>query len=100
MEFEWDEAKRQKVLAERGVDLARAARIFDGPVLSRLDRRMAYGEVRWVSVGTIDGIAYTVVHAGRGEAIRLITAWKGGRDELERYTASLFGRDPRDGGSR
>ena len=30
--FTWSETKRQRILAERGFDLLRAARIFRGPV--------------------------------------------------------------------
>ena len=37
MEFEWDEAKRQTILSERGIDLLYAARIFDGPVTTEPD---------------------------------------------------------------
>ncbi len=31
MEFEWDEDKRQRIWRERGIDILRAALIFEGP---------------------------------------------------------------------
>lgn len=89
MEFEWDEAKRRSVLAERGVDLLYAALIFEGPTLTAMDRRQDYGEERWVSLGVVDGECFIVVHTERNGATRLITAWKGGQDDLRRYQESL-----------
>lgn len=46
MEFEWDEAKRQQVARKHDVDLAKAALIFEGFTLTRVDTRRDYGEVR------------------------------------------------------
>jgi uncharacterized DUF497 family protein len=34
--FEWDKEKRKQVVAERGVDILYAARIFEESVLTRL----------------------------------------------------------------
>ena len=92
MEFEWDEAKRQKILTERGIDLLYAARIFNGPVTTQEDRRHAYGERRFVSVGLVDGVCFVVVHTGREGAVRLISAWLGGGKRHERYQASITRR--------
>lgn len=89
MEFEWDEAKRQDTLARRGVDLLYAALIFDGPVLTKVDDRADYGEVRYASLGVVDGVAYTEIHTPRGAKTRLITAWKSGKADHERYKNSL-----------
>jgi uncharacterized DUF497 family protein len=88
-DFEWDENKRQAVIKKHGVDIVYAALIFDGPVLTRIDDRADYGEVRLISVGLIDNECFIVVHTERADTIRLITAWKGGRDERAYYEAGL-----------
>jgi uncharacterized DUF497 family protein len=47
--FEWDEAKRKKVLKERGIDFVDAARIFLRPFLAvRSDRN---DEERYAAIG-------------------------------------------------
>lgn len=89
MEFEWDEDKRLKVIAERRVDMLYAALIFDGPVLTRIDDRRNYGETRFISLGLVDDECFVVVYTRRGNTIRLITAWKGGRDERTQYEEGI-----------
>ncbi|MGR3511951.1 MAG: BrnT family toxin [Paracoccaceae bacterium] len=85
MEFSWDESKRREVLEERGVDLLYAALIFESETLTKIDDREDYGEMRFISLGLVDGDPYIVVHTERDDKTRLITAWKGGRKEYERY---------------
>lgn len=89
MKFEWDEDKRQATINDRGVDFLYAALIFEGETLTREDDREDYGEVRFASLGLIDGVPYTVIHTKRGENIRLISAWKGGRKDYEKYKNSF-----------
>jgi uncharacterized protein len=62
MAFEWDEGKRESNLAKHGVDFARAARIFDGPVFEIVDDRGNYGESRIQCLGEIEGRIYAVVY--------------------------------------
>ncbi|TDK37551.1 BrnT family toxin [Rhizobium deserti] len=100
MEFEWDETKRQQVLRERGVDILYAALIFEGPVLTRTDDRADYGEIRYVSLGVVDDECFIVVTTDRNNVRRLITAWKGSRNDRSRYQESLARRDPGDEGHR
>lgn len=89
MEFEWDEAKRQLIIESRGIDLLKAARIFDGRVLSAVDERQDYGEVRYRAIGMVGEDCYVLIYTQREAVIRLITAWKGGRHERQRYQACL-----------
>ena len=89
MQFEWDEGKRRKTIVERDVDILKAARIFESRVLRSMDARRDYGEVRYRAVGLVDGECYVLVYTQRGDSIRLITAWKGGRNERREYQASL-----------
>lgn len=98
MEFEWDEAKRQKVIGERGIDILYAALIFEGPVLTKPDLRCDYGEERLISLGMVGAECFVVVHTERNGVRRLITAWKGGRDERANYQTGIIGGHPQDEG--
>ena len=98
MEFEWDESKRQQGVDKHGVDMVYAALIFEGPVLTVVDDRMAYGEVRKISLGLVEGEVFAVVHTQRGEVTRIISVWKGGRNDRRRYEAGLAGADSPDEG--
>jgi uncharacterized protein len=54
VEFEWDEEKRQKILAERSLDFADAFQFFDGrPVIHQPTPRD--DEDRWKSIALFDG---------------------------------------------
>lgn len=91
MEFEWDEAKRRNGIEKHGVDFLYAALIFEDFVFTRIDDRQDYGEERFISLGMVDDDCFVVVHTRRNDAIRLISAWKGGRDERAIYQASIAG---------
>lgn len=92
MEFEWDEEKYQLNLNKHGVDFVDAALIFENDVLSAVDRRHDYGEVRVRSIGLVDDDCFVVVHTQRGDSTRLISAWKGGTNERELYRAHVSRR--------
>ena len=84
--FEWDEAKNRANIAKHGVSFDVARRIFDGPVLNWLDGRRAYGEIRHVGIGRVDGVVFlAVVHTARNGNTRIISARPAKRKERERY---------------
>jgi len=81
MLFEWDEAKSQRNLNERGFCFEYAARVFLGPTLERPDNRREYGEVRIQAIGrVIDDILF-VVYTDRGDARHIISARLASRKE-------------------
>ncbi len=51
MAFEWNAGKNRANWIKHGIDFETARQIFDGPVLTRSDRRRDYGEDRHVSIG-------------------------------------------------
>jgi uncharacterized protein (DUF4415 family)/uncharacterized DUF497 family protein len=51
MAFESDAAKNTANFAKHGIDFQDAVRIFEGPVLEKIDRRRDYGEERIAAVG-------------------------------------------------
>jgi len=89
VEFEWDERKRNLVIEERKVDFLYSALIFEGQVLTGIDDRQNYGEVREISVGLVGGECFVVVHTNRNGVIRLITSWKGGHEEHDQYQKGI-----------
>ena len=51
MRITWDRAKRAKTLAERGLDFADAAIVFEGVTVEVEDTRKNYGETRIICYG-------------------------------------------------
>ena len=47
----YDEAKRQTNILKHSIDIAELSGFFDGIILTREDRRGAYAEFRYQSVG-------------------------------------------------
>lgn len=85
MSFEWDNDKQQSNLQKHGVDFLDVVRIYSNPVLEWIDTRKDYGEERIMALG-FDGEDYfVVVFTWRGEKRRVISAWKAGTDEKEKY---------------
>lgn len=90
MTFEWDEDKNAANVAKHGFGFATASRIFDGPVLTTVDDRAGYGEVRERSIGVIDGILFlAVVHTDRDGICRIISARRANRNERKRYDEAI-----------
>jgi uncharacterized DUF497 family protein len=85
MKIEWDEDKRQRVLRQRGVDLARAALILEGETWVEKDKRHAYGETRYTATGEFEGEYFTIVYTQREDVFRIITAWRAGRRARRRH---------------
>ena len=86
MEFEWDEAKSEACFMERGFDFAYAIRAFLDPNrVVRADTRWNYGEDRYQLLGSIEGRVFFLVYTLRAETIRVISARKGNRREVQDY---------------
>lgn len=91
MQFEWDEEKRREVIENRGVDILYAALIFENEVLIEPDERGDYGEPRFIALGHVDSEFFTLVYTRRGDAVRLITAWKAGKNGEREYKNRIAG---------
>ena len=88
--FEWDEAKNRANIAKHGVSFELARLIFDGRVVTWVDRRRAYGEVREISVGFVDGLLLlAVVHTTRSGKIRIISARPAKRKERKLHDEQI-----------
>lgn len=89
MRIEFDTDKREKTLAERHLDFARAGEVFAGPTLDLPDDRFDYGEPRTATLGYLDGRLVVVVWTPRGEARRVISMRKANEREQQRYEIYL-----------
>ncbi len=98
MEFEWDENKRLSNIEKHQVDILEALLIFESWVLTERDVRFDYGERRFRSVGYVDDTCYVLIHAERNGMTRLISAWRGGRRDREKYKAGYARRNSTDEG--
>jgi uncharacterized protein len=74
MLFEWDDAKSQRNLLERGFGFDHAAAIFLGLTLEVQDNRRDYGEVRVQAIGRAGDDILSVIYSDRGEIRRIISA--------------------------
>ena len=85
----FDPIKRDKTLAQRGLDFADAWRVFAGPNLEVADARKNYGERRTICYGMLDNRMVVVVYAHRGRYRRIISMRKANEREKLRIGPAL-----------
>ncbi|OIN92147.1 MAG: hypothetical protein AUJ20_08595 [Comamonadaceae bacterium CG1_02_60_18] len=89
--FEWDEVKALRNLRKHGVAFDDAVGVFSDPFAIMRQDRIEGGELRWQTVGMIEGhlvllIAHTVGETqDNKEVIRIISARRADRKERQRY---------------
>jgi uncharacterized protein len=89
MKIEFDEAKRQKTLEERGLDFLDAPKVFATGYLEFVDDRFEYGEERFIVFGSLDSRAVAVVWTPRPKARRIISMRHIHDEELEARKRTL-----------
>lgn len=89
MHIEFDSAKRDKTLLERGLDFARAGEVFSGVHVTIEDTRLDYKEQRFISVGTLDARMLVIVWTPRGGGYRIISMRKANEREIKKFTQLL-----------
>lgn len=86
LQFEWDDAKAARNLADHGVGFDAATSVFNDPfALEWLDDREDYGEDRYVILGSVEGRLLYVAYTMRDEKIRIISARGAGPHERRKY---------------
>ena len=92
--FEWDENKNRANRLKHGVSFEVAARAFADPYALTVQDRIERGELRWQTLGMVDGhVLLLVAHTLRDEdedgqpieIVRLISARRATRIERRRY---------------
>jgi uncharacterized DUF497 family protein len=90
MDFEWDEAKNLINMRKHGVSFDDAKSIFDGRIVTAVDARFDYGEIREISTVVMgDAVVVTVVHTDREGRRRLISARRASPKEREHYETAV-----------
>ena len=89
MQIEFDSDKRDKTLAERGLDFARADEVFAGKQFTAQDLRIGYGEPRFFTAGMLGERMVILVWTPRGEGRRIISMRKANEREQARYAQYL-----------
>lgn len=97
MQFTWDERKNRANRRKHGISFETAALVFDDPYhLSTQDREVE-GELRWQTIGMVQGrqillVAHTLsesVHEVNEEVIRIISARKATHQERSIYAQGI-----------
>lgn len=84
MKVTFDPAKRDKTLAERGLDFADAAIVFEGDTLEVEDDRRDYGETRIICSGLLAGRMVVVGYTPRCADRHVFSMRKCNAREIER----------------
>jgi uncharacterized DUF497 family protein len=89
MRITFDPAKRDKTLAERGLDFADAALVFAGITLEVEDTRKKYGEPRIICYGYLEKRLVVVGYTPRGEVRHIFSMRKANDREKARIAPRL-----------
>lgn len=89
MRITYDPAKRDKTLAERGLDFEDAARVFAGQVFEVEDTRREYGEVRMICFGNLAGRMVVIGYTPRADARHVFSMRKANEREQKRIGPQL-----------
>lgn len=89
MRITFDQAKRDRTLATRGLAFEDAAVVFDGVTLEVEDTRKNYGETRIICFGYLMGRMVVVGYTPRGEARHVFSMRKANAREETRIAPLL-----------
>ena len=88
--FEWDEHKAETNREKHGIAFSRAKFVFEDPYALTEHDRIVTGELRWQTLGLVEGVAillvaHTITEQGEDEVIRIISARRANRRERSHY---------------
>ena len=89
MRITFDPRKRAATLAERGLDFADAAIVFEGRTFTQQDDRLDYGEPRFQTYGLLGERLVTVVWTPRGSDRHVFSMRKCNDKEKKEFTHRL-----------
>ena len=81
----WDEPKRRRNLKDHGLDFSDCESVFDGPIMTREDDRLAYGEQRINLLGLLAGQVVHMTYTERTEDLHVISLRKATKHEARCY---------------
>jgi len=89
----WDERKRQANLRHHGLDFEGCDAVFDHPVVTNEDSRIAYGEQRINLLGWLRGRVIHLTYTERGEDLHVISLREATQYEA-RYYFRILSQQP------
>ena len=89
MNIEWDDNKNDINIKKHNIDFNDAYKIFEKPILTKVDDRFDYGEKRWIGLGQLESICVDFVFTMRGKKLRIISIRKANQTEKEVYNESI-----------
>lgn len=85
MRIEFDPAKNEWNIRERGLSFERAAAFAFETAAITVDNRRNYGEARFRALGYLDGRLHALVFIGLPDGIRVISFRKANQREVTLY---------------
>ena len=83
--YEWDEGKRKDNICKHGIDFTKADNFeWDSAIVIKDDRK-DYGEIRYRTLGLIEGRVYAMAFTSRNETVRIISLRKANPREVKKY---------------
>ena len=89
MAITFDPLKRERALAERGLDFAEAEMVFEGVTLEMEDTRKDYGEQRIICFGLLAGRMVVIGYTPRGTDRHVFSMRKANEREKARIAPLL-----------
>ena len=89
MRVTFDPVKREKALADRGLDFEDAALVFEGVTVEVEDTRKDYGEVRIICFGILAGRMVVIGYTPRGAERHVFSMRKANEREQARIAPLL-----------
>ena len=83
----WGEAKRLRNQREHEIDLALVEAVFDAPMVTSEDSRLAYNEQRLKSIGLLNGGVVVLVWTERAAGAHVFSCRKAEKHEQRTYVA-------------
>ena len=90
MRISYDPVKRERTLAERGLDFEDASFVFDGTTVEVEDVRRDYGEKRILCYGLLSGRMVVVGYTLRG-SVRHVFSMRKANDREQAHLAPYLG---------
>lgn len=89
MKISYDPDKRERTLAERGLDFEDAGTVLAGPKYTVIDDRRDYGEPRYQTYGLLAGRLVTIVWTPRKDKRHIISMRKCNDREEKKFRRQL-----------
>jgi uncharacterized protein len=85
----WDEPKRLLNLKDHKLDFVGCEVVFDGPVITQEDDRVAYGELRINLLGLLHGRVVHMTYTERGDNVHVISLRKATKHEANHFFSQV-----------